>query len=125
MVSFYHSYYTMEFIGKVLFKSNQESIGAQGLAKQSISLEESNDKQYKDSIMVDFFGEKCGLIADVNPGDILKVLFNPRAKEYNWKRYNSINWWKIEVIQKGSGSSSTSSTKAEPMSYDENEDLPF
>lgn len=115
----------MEFIGKVLYKSNQESIGAQWLAKQSISLEESNDKQYKDSIMVDFFGEKCGLIADVKAWDIVKVLFNPRAKEYNGKRYNSINWWKIEVIQKWSGAASTGSTKAEPMAYDENEDLPF
>jgi hypothetical protein len=33
--------------------------------------------------MVDFFGDKCAFIAEVKPGDILKVLFNPRAKEYN------------------------------------------
>lgn len=113
----------MEFIGKVLYKSNQEAIGAQWLAKQSIALEESNDKQYKDSIMVDFFGDKCGLIADVKPGDILKVLFNPRAKEYNGKRYNSINGWKVEIIQKWSGNNI--SAGAEPMPYDDNEDLPF
>ena len=50
--------------------------------------------------MVDFFGEKCGLIAEIKPGDIVKVLFNPRAKEYNGKRYNSISGRKIEVIQK-------------------------
>ena len=111
----------MEFIGKVLNKSGQESIGSQGLAKQSISLEESNDKQYKDSIMVDFFGEKCGLIADLKPGDIVKVLFNPRAKEYNGRRYNSINGWKVEVIQKSSGSEARAAAPA----YDENEDLPF
>ena len=115
----------MEFIGKVLYKSNQESIGSQWLAKQSISLEESNDKQYKDSIMVDFFGEKCGLIAEIKPGDIVKVLFNPRAKEYNGKRYNSINGRKVEVIQKGSWSAATWATQPEPMGYDENEDLPF
>lgn len=114
----------MEFIWKVLFKSGQEAIGSQWVAKQSISLEESNDKQYKDSIMIDFFGEKCGLIADVQPGDIIKVLFNPRAKEYNGRRYNSINWWRVEVIQKSNGSSS-SSAAAEPMPYDDNEDLPF
>lgn len=114
----------MEFIGKVLYKSNQESIGAQWLAKQSIALEESNDKQYKDSIMVDFFGEKCGLIAELKTGDIVKILFNPRAKEYNGKWYNSINGWKVEVIQKWTGGWSTSSAAA-PIPYDENEDLPF
>lgn len=116
----------MEFIGKVLYKSNQEAIGAQWLAKQSIALEESNDKQYKDSIMVDFFGEKCGLIAELGTGDIVKVLFNPRAKEYNGRWYNSINWWKVEVIQKSSGGNAAGSVaKAEPMPYDDNEDLPF
>ena len=114
----------MEFIGKVLFKSGQEAIGANGLAKQSISLEESNDKQYKDSIMIDFFGDKCGLIAEVKPGDIIKVLFNPRAKEYNGRRYNSINGWKVEIIQKN-GTGGASSAAAEPMPYDDNEDLPF
>jgi single-strand DNA-binding protein len=67
-------------------------------------LEESNDKQYKDSIMVDFFGDKCAFIAEVKPGDILKVLFNPRAKEYNGRRYNSLNGWKVELIQKNGGS---------------------
>jgi hypothetical protein len=41
--------------------------------------------------MIDFFGEKCGLIADFRPGDIVKILFNPRAKEYNGKRYNSMS----------------------------------
>ncbi len=111
----------MEFIGKVLYKSGQESIGSQGLAKQSISLEESNDKQYKDRIMVDFFGEKCGLIADLKPGDIVKVLVNPRDKEYNGRRYNSINGWKVDVIQKLSGSAASAAAPA----YDENEDLPF
>ena len=113
----------MEFIGKVLFKSAQEAIWSQWLAKQSLVLEESNDKQYKDSIMIEFFWEKCGLIADVQTGDIMKILFNPRAKEYNGRRYNSMNGWKVELIQKAGWSWSSSS--AEPMPYDDNEDLPF
>jgi single-strand DNA-binding protein len=115
----------MEFIGKVLTKTAQESVWSQGLAKQSLVLEESNDKQYKDSIMVEFFGEKCGLIAEIKAGDIVKIFFNPRAKEYNGRWFNSINGWKIEVVQKGSGSSAPSNNAAEPVPYDENEDLPF
>jgi single-strand DNA-binding protein len=113
----------MEFIGKILTITKKEAIGAQGLEKQSVILEESNDKQYKDSIMVDFFGEKCGLIAELGTGDVVKMLFNPRAKEYNGRRYNSINGWKIEVIQKASGGSSAAAPVASP--YDDNEDLPF
>ena len=111
----------MEFIGKVLTITKKETIGSQGLEKQSIILEESNDKQYKDSVMVDFFGEKCGLIGELQPNDIVKILFNPRAKEYNGRRYNSINGRRVEVIQKGGGSSSTVGAGE----YDQNEDLPF
>jgi single-strand DNA-binding protein len=112
----------MEFIGKVLYKWSKEAIGAQGLEKQSIVIEEGNDKQYKDSIMVDFFGEKCGLIADFRPGDIVKILFNPRAKEYNGKRYNSMSGWKAELVQKSSGASSA---PAAAPAYNDNDDLPF
>jgi Domain of unknown function (DUF3127) len=113
---------SMEFIGKILTITKKEAIGAQGLEKQSVVLEESNDKQYKDSIMMDFFGEKCGLIAELGVGDVVKMYFNPRAKEYNARWYNSINGWKVEVIQKGNGASS-----AAPVAggYDDNEDLPF
>lgn len=113
----------MEFIGKILNKTAVESIGAQSLQKQSIIVEENNDKQYKDSIMIEFFGEKCNLLSDIRSGDIVKVLFNPRAKEYNGRRYNSMNGWKIETIQKWSSTSSNVSTNDLP--YDDNEDLPF
>lgn len=75
--------------------------------------------------MIDFFGDKCNLIADIKPGDIIKALFNPRAKEYNGRWYNSLNGWKIDVIQKASGSASGTTTAAEPIPYDDNEDLPF
>lgn len=111
----------MEFIGKVLTITKKEAIGAQGLEKQSIVLEESNDKQYKDSVMVDFFGDKCGLIAELAPNDIVKILFNPRAKEYNGRRYNSINGWKVELVQKGSSGAGASAA----MAQEDNDDLPF
>lgn len=113
----------MEFIGKVLVKTGKEAIGAQGLEKQSLVLEEASDKQYKDSIMIDFFGEKCGLLADIDTGDTVKVLFNPRAKEYNGRRYNSMNGWKLEGMGKSNGT--MGNNNAQPIPYDDNEDLPF
>lgn len=113
----------MEFMGKVLNKTVVESIGSQWLSKQSLIVEESNDKQYKDSIMIEFFGEKCGLISDVRNGDVVKVLFNPRAKEYNGRRYNSMNGWKIEIVSKWNWQASSWNTKQ--PSHDDNDDLPF
>lgn len=116
----------MDFTGKVLTKTPIESIGNQGLTKQSLILEEIKEGQYKDSIMVEFFWEKCAMISELRSGDTVKVLFNPRAKEYNGRRYNSMNGWKVEVVQKWSGSATAQSSQAETLPYDDNQDdLPF
>ncbi|MEI7477641.1 MAG: DUF3127 domain-containing protein [bacterium] len=114
---------TMEFIGRILEVTKKETIGAQGVEKQSLVAEEQTDKQYKDSIMVDFFGEKCGLLSDVSVGDVVKILFNPRAKAYNGRRYNSLSGWKMEVV--GKAGTAGAAKKAEKVPYDDNEDLPF
>lgn len=103
--------------------TGKETIGAQWLEKQSIIIEESTDKQYKDSIMVDFFWEKCGLLQQIKTGNIVKVLFNPRAKEYNNRRYNGINGWKIDIIDGSTQATKPAAQQAAP--YDDNEDLPF
>lgn len=116
----------MEFTGKVLNKTQIEAIWAQGLSKQSLIIEEASDKQYKDSIMIEFFGDKCGLISDVRTDDIVKVLFNPRAKEYNGRRYNSMNGWKIEIMWKASWQQAASGgSQQQNASFDDNDDLPF
>jgi glucan biosynthesis protein len=60
-------------------------------------MEEDSDKQYKDSIMIDFVGEeKVTLIDGVSEGSVITVHFNTRATEYNGRHYNNLNGWRIE-----------------------------
>lgn len=110
----------MEFTGKIIYKGNKESIGQNGFEKLSLVLEEVTDKEYKASLMVEFFKDKIELAANLGLGDTIKVYVNPRAKEYNGRRYNSIACRKLDVIAGGKGGSSSSAG-----SYNDNDDLPF
>lgn len=109
----------MDFTGKIIYKGNRESIGQNGFEKLSLVLEEISDKDYKSSLMIEFFKEKIDLAEGLKMGDTIKAYLNPRAKEYNGRWYNSVSCWKIDIIAQGGGSSSSNS------SYDDNEDLPF
>lgn len=111
----------MEFTGKIIYKGNKESIGQNGFEKLSLVLEEVTDKEYKASLMVEFFKDKIELASNLGLGDTIKVYVNPRAKEYNGRRYNSIACWKLDVIAGGKGGNSASSGG----SYNDNDDLPF
>ena len=110
----------MDFTGKVIFKGKRETFGQNGMEKMSLVVEEITDKDYKSSLMVECFKEKIELIENLKVGDTIKAYVNPRAKEYNGRRYNSVTCWKVDIISSGGGSSSSSSS-----SYDDNDDLPF
>ena len=84
-------------------------------------LEEVSDKEYKSSLMIEFFKDKIELANGVNMGDTVKVYLNPRAKEYNGKRYNGISCRKLDTIAQGGSKGGA----AAPAAYDDNEDLPF
>ncbi len=86
----------MQFTWKIVFIWDVESVGANNSPKQTIVLEEHNDKEYKSSLAVDFWSDKTGLLQSYSIGDIVTVSLNPKAREYNGKYYNSISCRKIE-----------------------------
>jgi hypothetical protein len=93
----------MDFQGKIIFKSALETVGQNGTQKLSLVLEEISDREYKASVLLEQLGEKVNLFADFNIGDVVKVGINPRAREYNGRRYNSLLAWKVEGVSKGNG----------------------
>jgi len=111
----------MDFTGKITFKGKRETIGQQGMEKMSIVLEEISDKDYKSSLMIECFKDKIDMIESLNVGDTIKAYINPRAKEYNGRRYNTVACRKVDIISQGKGGSSSASEG----SYDDNDDLPF
>jgi len=69
--------------------------------------------------MVEFFKDKIGLIEPINQGAVIKVSLNPRAREYNGRRYNSIACRKVDMVDaSGSGSTGAAPTETE-------EEFPF
>lgn len=108
----------MDFTGKIVYKGKKETVGQNGFEKLSLVLEEISDKDYKSSLMIEFFKEKIDLVASLQVGDTIKAYLNPRAKEYNGRWYNSVSCWKVDVLSQGNGGSSEGS-------YDDNDDLPF
>lgn len=108
----------MEFTGKIIYKGKRESIGQNGMEKLSLVLEEISDKDYKSSIMIEFFKDKIDMVENLGMGDTIKAYINPRAREYNGRWYNTVACRKVDVIAGGNSGGSSSS-------YDDNDDLPF
>lgn len=87
----------MNITGKITFKSDKEYVGQNQKEKQQISVIE--DAQYPNSLTIDFLGDKVTQLAQVSVGDIVSVSINTRTNEYNGKRYNSINGWKVDLVK--------------------------
>ena len=113
----------MEFEGTITFIGEETPVWQNNTLKQSFVLEENSDKQYKDSMCIDLFGEKTWLIKNYKVWDSIKVSLNFRAREYNWKRFNSIGAWRIDGAWSSSWSTSTSSKPKQEKKVDD--DLPF
>lgn len=88
----------MNYEGKVLQLLAVETINIwwNDRQKQTLVLEENRDSEYKWGIAVDFWWDKLNLLTDIQIWDIVVVSMNSRARENNWRWYNSITWWKVE-----------------------------
>ena len=88
----------MTIEGKIIFISEETIVGQKQLPKISFVIEESSDREFKNSLMIDLLWEKTEMIKAFKPGDIIKVFLNYRAKEYDGRWFNSIGAWKIESL---------------------------
>jgi hypothetical protein len=107
----------MQYTGIVKAIGPREEVGANGLVKQTIVLEESTDREFKGGLAVDFFKEKTELLDGIKVGDMVTAYLNTRVNESKTQAgrfFNSISCWKLE---KGEGSSTSSKSGGD--------DLPF
>ena len=108
----------MQYTGTVKFIWPKETVGANGIEKQTIVLEEETDREYKGGLAVDFFKEKTELLSSIKVGDLITVYLNTRVNESKTqpgRRFNSVTGWRLE---QGAG---TAGGKKEET----NDDLPF
>jgi hypothetical protein len=53
---------TMNYEGKIIKLLPEETVGKNNLRKQTIVLEEINDREWKGGLVVDFFNDKIDLV---------------------------------------------------------------
>lgn len=116
----------MDYQGLITHLLPEELVGKNQLRKRVMVLEEITDREYKGGIVVDFIGDKCDLLNGFKVGDQVKVSLNFRANEYNWRRYNGINGWRVDSL--GGGWAAPQAPMAwwaapAPSAYED--DLPF
>ena len=88
----------MEFEWVVTFIKAKETVGQNNLEKQTFVLEEDTDREYKNSMCVDVFGDKTKLLDWLKKWDKVVAMLNTRAKEYNGRWFNTITARKLDVI---------------------------
>lgn len=98
------------------------------------------DGNYPQFIKFQLTQDRCDLINNYKEGDLIKVSFDLRGREWNEKYFTNLNAWRVEAVQaaqtEASGppgdfapiSTSTEPqtvTKSETLSAEDFEDLPF
>lgn len=116
----------MKFTWKITHKTEEIFVGQNWTPKMSVLLEEAEEKQYKDSVLIDFMGEeKVAQVKWLNLWQVVTVSFNLRASEYNGKHYNNLSGRRVDSGKTGTNSEPTTGTGAEPIIKEDFEDLPF
>lgn len=88
----------MNFQGIITAKTPVTEVWQNAMPKMSFIIEETWSKQYKDSLVIDAIKDKVDLVEKLPIGSEVAIQYNGRANNYNWKLYNWLSLWKLEVI---------------------------
>lgn len=89
----------MQYLWKIIFISDIQTVGQNWLQKRTVVLEEVNDKDYKWGIAFDLIKDKVSLIDGFTVWDTVEVLLNFRATESNGRWFTNINAWSIKKVK--------------------------
>ena len=116
----------MEVTGKIKSIGETQTFGASGFRKRELVV--TSDEQYPQMIMIEFVQDKCDILNSYAVGQDVKVSINLRGRE--WinpegvaKYFNSIQGWRIELVEE---QQTQSTTKVPDLLANEPDDgLPF
>lgn len=86
---------------KVIRKSEIITVWAKNTEKIELTIQELEGK-YPNQLSITFLGEKALQANSYQLEDVIEVEFNTQTRDFNDKVYNSINGWKIKLINKWS-----------------------
>lgn len=92
----------MEIQGRIKQIFPSQIIGQNGFEKRDLVI--VTEEQYPQTIIIQFTQQRCDLLNNLQVGQNVKVYINIRGREWRspygeTKYFNTIEGWKIEVIQ--------------------------
>ena len=92
----------MEIQGRIKQIFPSQIIGQNGFEKRDLVI--VTEEQYPQTIIIQFTQQRCDLLNNLQVGQNVKVYINIRGREWTnpqgeIKYFNTIEGWKIEVIQ--------------------------
>ena len=92
----------MEIQGRIKQIFPSQMIGQNGFEKRDLVI--VTEEQYPQTIIIQFTQQRCDLLESLQVGQNVKVYINIRGREWTnqqgeTKYFNTIDGWKIEVIQ--------------------------
>ena len=92
----------MEIQGRIKQIFPSQMLGQNGFEKRDLVI--TTEEQYPQTIIIQFTRQRCDLLNNLQVGQNVKVYINIRGREWTnpqgeTKYFNTIEGWKIEVIQ--------------------------
>ncbi len=82
--------------------------------------------KYPKKVLLESWGDVAAVAETLNEGDEVEVLFEPEAREYNGKWYNTIKCFKLELLSaKAPAPKRGAKADKTVIIEDEGDDLPF
>lgn len=99
----------MELTGKLERILDPETgQGKNGMWKKQLFVVETLGN-YPKKVAFAAWGDKTDALQHIQPGNVVKVFFDPESREFNGKFYTDLKAWRIELDGAPSGDSSSSS----------------
>lgn len=92
----------MEVSGKIKWLDETKTYGEKGFRKREVVI--TTEERYPQHILVEFIQDNCDLLDSFQIGQNVKIGINIRGREWvnpqgETKYFNSIQGWRIDVIQ--------------------------
>lgn len=130
----------MEVVGILKVKYDTQNV-SEKFKKRDLVVTTDYDSPYPQDVQFQLTQDKCGLLDTFREGDMLKVQFNLRGREWNSpqgvKYFNTLEAWRVELVpgsmrgappvenQNKGPQLSTSTTPSNYLTPEDNDDLPF
>lgn len=124
----------MNIQGKFIKKFEVQQVSA-SFKKREFVVEYAENPLYPQLLKFECTQDRCNIVDDFNPGDVVDVSFNLRGREWvspdgEAKYFNTLEAWRLQRMADG-GSNGAPAMAAQPVynaasgGADESDDLPF